>query len=219
MEVTPSSTQLGCGRDIDDVWENVSNAPSPHEVTCPDCQSARGNLASLVTATEELRRDDITDTDLQTSPQVIDRVLNIARAEVRRGRRLPLRQADPDQTSDLTVSEQAVATVIRRVGDQSTGIQIRRCSITLITQEPSAPQQRYSKPPLVVSTQDASPDGAVVGQAPAAKVRVALRISIGHPVAIVGQVEALRMNIIDVVNQEIGMNVVGVDVAVEDIHD
>lgn len=230
MEVTPSSTRLGCGRDIDDVWENVPNAPTPHEVTCPDCQAARADLAGLAAATKDLHHDDTVDTELQTSPQVIDRILTVARAEVRRGRRLPLRRPGPDQTSDLTVSEQAVATMIRRVGDQSPAIQIRRCAITLITDEPSTPQPGDESSPTFVRT-DADPHDDELAQVasavtpvdqrpgPAANVRVALRVSVGSAVSIVGLVDALRMMIIDAIHRDVGMNVVGVDVAVEDLHD
>ena len=126
MALAPPGTQLGCGRDIDEVWDRIGRAPDAHERVCPYCQAARADLAGLARATQAMRDDDTTNPDLEPSPGVLDRILAVARAEVRRGRRLPLDQPDADATGVNTVSEQAVTAAIRRTGDQMREVQIRR---------------------------------------------------------------------------------------------
>lgn len=49
------TTQLGCGRDIDEVWANADSLPDAHELTWPDCQAARASLRELNAATYDLR--------------------------------------------------------------------------------------------------------------------------------------------------------------------
>lgn len=225
MEVT-SSTRLGCGRDIDAVWENINHPPTAHEITCPDCRAARLDLMKLRGAAATLHADDDADPELQASPEVIARVLDIARSEVRRGRRLPLRKPLAGElTDELTVSEQAVAAVIRRTGDLFTGIQVRRCTVELIAASPESEEPERA---LVVETADVSVDSptsdVVVTEANASErqpsdVRVALRVSVDGRSPIIGLVDRLRESIIEVVEREVGLTVVAVNVAVEDVHD
>ena len=200
-----SSTQLGCGRDIDEVWENIARPATPHELSCPFCGPARESLQELERATSKLRVDDEEDPELQAGPLVIARILEVARSEVRRNRRLPLNKPLPGQVSEaLTISEQAVAAVVRRTGDRHGGVQVRRCSVELVD--------------------DAAP---VAGSLPvvdelapreASDVRVALRVSIDGGVSIPSLSGELRRAVIDVVSREVGMNVVRVDIEVEDVH-
>lgn len=203
MDVTsPSVDRLGCGREIDDVWNNADHPPTAHELTCADCKGARASLADLAGATQRLRQEESDDETLQIGPQVIERVLKVARSEVRRGRRLPLHQPGPGRVSELTVSEQAVASVIRRVGDQSDRVQVRRCSIQL-------------------ANPDLTPDAAtsdVLRKSPS-EVRVTLRVSVACGAPIAEVVDEVRVAIIDTVDREVGLTVLAVDVLVEDVHD
>ena len=199
-----SSTQLGCGRSIDDVWDNITNPPTRHEMGCPYCRAARSDLAALNKATRDLYEQDTTDTDLQASPDVLDRVLAVARAEVRRGRRLPLDRVGPGRVSDLTVSEQTVAALIRRTGDRTADIQIRRCAVDLSDETPP------------VDTDMTRSDAANIDPV---QVEVSLRVSVSKKSPIVRAVNDLRRAIIDVVDREVGMIVSAVHVTVEDIHD
>lgn len=199
-----SSTQLGCGRDIDDVWAHIDRPPDAHERSCPFCGPARASLKELERATAELRTADEEDPDLQPGPQVVDRILQVARSEARRSRRLPLSKPLPGQlTVDLTVSEQALATVVRRTGDAHGGLQVRRCSIELV-EEPVA----QAHPVVLVDDVEPAP----------ADVRVSLRVSIGADVSIPLLSAELRQAVRTVVSEEVGMNVVGVDIVVEDVH-
>ena len=202
-----SSTQLGCGRDIDDVWATIDRPPDAHERTCPFCGPARASLKELERATAELRAADDEDPGLQAGPQVVDRILQVARSEARRSRRLPLSKPTAGQvTADLTVSEQALAAVVRRTGDAHGGLQVRRCSIELVDDATAAPVP-------------ATPDEVVATEPEASDVRVSLRVSIGADVSIPLLSSELRRAVMTVVSEEVGLNVVGVDITVEDVHD
>ena len=201
-----SSTRLGCGRDIDEVWANIDQEPTEHERTCPFCSAARESLRALERATAELRTRDDEDPQLQAGPQVVARILEVARSEARRSRRLPLSKPRAGRVSDeLTVSEQAVAAVVRRTGDRHGGLQVRRCSIDLVTDD------------LVVDP--GLENGADPVDGAPSDVRVSLRVSVASDVSIPLLMRELRSAVIEVVEREVGMNVVNIDVAVEDVHD
>lgn len=217
MALAASSTQLSCGRDIDQVWDHLDQAPDAHERTCRYCQAARADLAGLADATQSMRDDDATNPDSALSPGVLDRILAVAYAEVRRGRRLPLDQPTSDQTSANTVSEQAVTAVVWRAGDRTNHVQIRRCSHTLVTTaNTSIPTAGIPADPNAQNL----PGGAQLDAGPAATaVRLSLQVSVGNGLAIADASNQLRLEVIEAVRQEIGMDVVSVDIAVEDVHD
>lgn len=203
-----SATRLGCGRDIDEVWASIDRPPTPHEQTCPFCGAARESLHELERATAELRAEDDDDPDLQAGPQVIARILEVARSEARRSRRLPLSRPLPGEvTAELTVSEQAVATVVRRTGDRHGGVQIRRCSVDLVDPATTSADREGPGP-----VDDGTPRVA-------ADVRVSLRVSVASDVSIPLLSSELRAAVIEVVGREVGMTVVEVDLVVEDVHD
>ncbi|MBA8796241.1 hypothetical protein FHX74_003894 [Friedmanniella endophytica] len=214
MEMTPPSRRLGCGRDIDQVWDGIDREPDAHERGCPFCTAARADLRRLQDATRSLRQEELDDPALEPSPGVTERILAIARAEVRRGRRLPLDRPGPDQTSDLTVSEQAVATVIRRVGDRAGRVEIRSCAVRLV--DPGDPSLATDL------AEDAGDAAADVPPGIPSDVTVSVRVSVlstaGNRASIPAVVQELRDGIIGAVRQEVGVNVVQVDVVVEDVH-
>lgn len=197
MAVTRTSTQLGCGRSIDDVWLGIGRAPDRHELGCPFCGAARSDLAGLAQATAGMRKADEHDPDLRAAPEVVDRVMAIARSEVRRGRRLPLHQPTAGSLSNLSVSEQAVTAVIRRVGDRGGLVQIRRCRLQVVPPDATA---RTARP---------SPTA----------VRVSLKVTVKAGTAILAVVEDLRLAIIAAVEREVGIDVQTIDIAVEDVFD
>ena len=226
MAVTNWSRQLGCGRDIDAVWTGIHRPPDTHEADCLDCQAARASLAELAVATEELTALD--EAELTATPALVDRILDVARSEIRRGRRLPLvrpyvpdpgladQQLDEprvegpqledaqledarlDDPGELTVAEQAVGALVRQTGDRLPGIQVRRCSV---------------KP----TTVDA-PVG-LVGGGPdePAEVLIEVRVSVDGLSPIIELTEDLRQRVIATVQSEAGLVVGRVDVIVEDI--
>lgn len=216
-----SSTQLGCGRDIDQVWDHLDQAPDGHELTCPYCQAARADLAGLARATRAMRDDDATNPDLEPGPGVLDRILAVARAEVRRGRRLPLDQPSPEQTTANTVSEQAITAVVRRAGDRSRHVRIRHCDLALDDNAAHQPIGTASTPPRTDGPTDLGRPGVrregALRSGPAA-VTVSLRVSVSQDVAIADASNELRAVVIEAVMQEVGMRVVAVDIIVEDLH-
>ena len=216
MAVNNPEELLGCGRSSDDVWDHINTPPDAHELACTYCTAARRDLAGLADATRQLRDQDIDDDQLQASPATIDRILSIARTEVRRGRRLPLVEPGPDGLSELTVSEQAVTAVVRRVGDSLGGIQVRRCAIQALTGEQAA-DLAQNLPRSAVPAQRAHPTSAAAR--PPATVVIALRVSVDPSVSIPQVVERLRRTVIDTVDREVGIRVTRVDVAVEDVHE
>ena len=221
MAVTNWSRQLGCGRDIDAVWAGIHRPPDAHEADCLDCQAARASLAELAVATEELTALD--EAELTATPALVDRILDVARSEIRRGRRLPLVRPyvpDPDladqqldeprvdapqiedarldDPGELTVAEQAVGALVRQTGDRLPGIQVRRCSV---------------KPTTVDD-----PVGLVGGRPDEpAEVLIEVRLSVDGLSPIIELTEDLRQRVIATVQSEAGLVVSRVDVIVEDI--
>lgn len=192
MEVTETdATTLGCGRDMDAVWDQIQLPPDAHERGCPDCQAARADLAPLAAATTQLDEFDVEDPTLHTEPRVLERITAIARAEVRRGRQLPLRNPTPDDPSQLTISEQTVAGLVRRVADQLASLEARRCSVE-------------------VETEHNVPGAAAV-------LRITLRIAVSPTIVIPEVVARLRTEIVETVTREVGVQISQVRVLVEDV--
>jgi hypothetical protein len=195
MALANSTTRLGCGREIDEVWANADAPPNAHERECPDCRAARASLTELTTATRELRSHDREDPDLRLSADLVSKISSIARAEVRRGRRIPLQPSPPGiEEADLTVSEQAIATVIRDTCDRLPDIEARRCSVEVVGEGT-----------------DADSDSVAI--------RVHLRISVSALTASPGRIEDLRQEIIAAVEDQVGVTARIVDIDVEDVHD
>ncbi|WP_182561519.1 Asp23/Gls24 family envelope stress response protein [Microlunatus kandeliicorticis] len=216
-----TSTRLGCGRDIDDVWAGVDRPPDAHERTCPDCRAARASLSQLAEVTAEQRRRDVEDPELQPSPQVLERIMDIARAEVRHGRRLPLDEPEPHRpTADLTVSEQALASVVRSAGDTVRGVEVRRVRIEL-------PRRRPWVASDAVADDSVAPDGtglttSTPGPDPEprpARVALLLQISVAASASIPAVTSELRQVVREAVENEVGMDPVKIDISVQDLHD
>lgn len=190
-----TTSQLGCGRDIDEVWANADSPPDAHERTCPDCQAARASLRELNAATHDLRSRDQADPELHLSDDLVSKISSIARAEVRRGRRIPLRNVPGTvDDADLTVSEQAIAGVIRDTCDRFDDIEARRCSVE------------------ISDRRDGIDDETVA-------IRARLRVSVAASTASPGRIEELREHVIAAVRDRVGVTAQVVDIDVEDVHD
>lgn len=191
-----NSTQLGCGHDIDEVWSHVDAPPNAHEIDCPDCQGARESLAALNTATQQLRDQDRNDPTLRLGSDVLTQITSLARAEVRRSNRIPLRYPPPGADApDLTVSQQAITTVIRRAADRNPGLEARHARVQIIN------------------------SGAGSGHDQPVAVTVTLTLSVSPDQPIPDRVAALRIQLIDAVASEIGVHATTVNIHIEDIHD
>lgn len=206
----PSQTdpnRLGCGRSIDDVWAHVDLPPDPHEQTCPDCQAARHDLGDLAAATRGVVAADKADPALRLNSGATTGILEIARAEVRRGRRIPMEQLRPGAAGDeLTVSEQTLANLIRRTSDEIDGLEARRSAVALSKHDPlneRAPGPETRQPETLAAP---------------AEITVDLRISVAPTAAIPALTRLLRDRLRTAIDLEVGMAATVINITVEDIH-
>ena len=206
----PSQTdpnRLGCGRSIDDVWARVDLPPDPHEQTCPDCQAARHDMGDLAAATRGLVAADKADPALRLNSSALTGILEIARAEVRRGRRIPMDQPRPGAAGDeLTVSEQTLANLIRRTSDEIDGLEARRSAVALSKHDPlneGAPGHDTRQPETLAAP---------------AEITVDLRISVAPNAAIPALTRLLRDRLRTAIDLEVGITATVIHITVEDIH-
>lgn len=121
--------RLGCGRTIDQVWQRLDREPDEHEAGCDFCRDARSSLTRLAGVIEEFRADELSSgasgrADVMPGSRVKDAVMQVARAEVRRGRRLQVRT---DPGGSIEISEQTLSALIRFACDSVPGVRSRRC--------------------------------------------------------------------------------------------
>jgi uncharacterized alkaline shock family protein YloU len=200
--------RLGCGRSIDDLWARIDLPPDLHEQTCPDCQAARHDLGNLAMAMHDVIAADKADPTLRLNPAALTGIIETARAEVRRGRRIPMEPAQPGAAGDeLTVSEQALANLIRRTSDAIDGLEARRCSVA-----PNEHAPLTTDPPVAGAGQLEPPPAT-------AEIIVDLRISVDPTVAIPALTRLLRDRVRRAVEREVGIAATLINISVEDTYD
>lgn len=225
MAVT-QATRLGCGRDVDDVWDSIGNPSSEHEQTCPYCTQARASMAELSTATKEMTVADQQDPTLRVPSDRLAGIMAIVRTEVRRGRTIPLQRqvvvveesrtstTVPDEdrpgahekwTPNLTVSEQAIAAVVRHTCDLHLEVEAGRVTIE-------------TSPPSPSDETDTAAMPASGGVEPA-HVVIDVQVTVSWTAAIPSLVQGLRRDIIAAVTSQIGVTTSRIDVHVQDVHD
>lgn len=212
MSEHPSS-RLACGRDMDAVWDRIGSPPDEHERTCPHCGQARRDLGELASLTALERDAERHDPALEPDPAVLGRIMDVARAEVRRGRRFPLDEPeDSGPVPELTVSEQAVSASARRAGDAVAGVQVERCVVTLVA---DGPRPRSTGP--VGGLAGAEPDS--YRQTRPSQVEATLQITVPVSASIPSVAAEIRSSVRRRVSREVGVDVVRVDIEVRDTHD
>lgn len=192
MAIDETIPRLGCGRSIDEAWATIKQPPSAHENGCVQCRTARASLTKLAEATRTLRDNDAVDPSLQPHPAVKDAIMNLARAEVRRGNLLPVYRADH---GGITISEQAITSVIWFGADALPGVRARRCRVHPV--------------PDTVETQAAGTSGIAVN----------LRIAVASGTDMPGTAELLRQRIISMITAHVGLNAGAINITVEDFYD
>ncbi|WP_245650771.1 anti-sigma factor family protein [Nocardia harenae] len=124
--------RLPCGRDLEQVWDRLDAVDAglgdEHETHCPHCGTARASLRALRAATAELIAE-----PEPAPPDLTARIMSAVRAEVRRGRTMPLATPEP---GGVEVSERAVAAVLRFAADSVPGVRTRRCRVKPVGAEP-----------------------------------------------------------------------------------
>lgn len=193
MALEDEAPRLGCGRRIDELWEAIDTAPNDHERHCPDCQQARVALYNLASVTEAMRHQDPHQWQLQPGGRVKDAIMMVARAEIRRGKRIPLRAT---QAGAITISEQALAALVRFSADTMTGVRARRCSIEL---------------PETGSAAHGANDGP--------DINIRLRVAASASLSIPETIADVRERIMAVVQAQVAINARQIDVLVEDLYD
>lgn len=213
MSEHPSS-RLACGRDMDAVWDRIGAPPDEHERTCPHCGQARRDLGELASLTALERDAERADPALEPDPAVLGRIMDVARAEVRRGRRFPLDEPEVSRPApELTVSEQTVSASARRAGDAVAGVQVERCVVTLVV---DGPRPR--------STGPADSRGAWQGpdsysRTRPSRVEATLQITVPLSASIPSVAAEVRSSVRRRVSNEVGVDVVRVDIEVRDARD
>lgn len=202
--------RLLCGRPVDQVWIDFENPPTPHEQGCVYCQAARRSLDNLTAATQTLRTADDSNPDLQPSASMTANVMKIARAEVRRARPIPLDEARPEANADitLTISEQAIATVIRHIADTTEGAEARHCRIEV---------DLTTAPDTVDSAGIDSGGGDGFGAATRLQIELTVSLPVGSPLSTAA--DSLRTAIAHGVRDQLGLTTSRIDIVVEDLHD
>jgi uncharacterized alkaline shock family protein YloU len=182
-------TRLSCGRSIDDVWSRIDGPPDEHERGCPYCLEARARLLRLSEAAADLRVAEANDPGLQPGAGFTASVMSLVRAEVRRGQSLPL---DVDEDPGLTISEQAVVSLVWAAADTVAGVRARRCRVRLV-----------------------DPEGFPSGGPTLVDVDLAVAFHPGTPLRVT--TEQLRDRVRRIVDAEAGVEVRRVELVVEDV--
>ncbi|MHA7145574.1 Asp23/Gls24 family envelope stress response protein [Arthrobacter sp. TmT3-37] len=188
--------RLGCGRNLDDLWAHIDEPPSAHEQHCEDCLSARASLHHLASVTESMRARDRTDPDLQPGSRVREAIMMVARSEIRRGRRAPLRTT---RYGAIDISEQALTALIRFAASTIPGIHARRCTIS--TTGPDGKRLPSSDP---VDVSD---------------VRITLQVAIRSTMKIPEAMVSLRERVGAIVQSQTAITMKQIDFVVEDLYD
>lgn len=186
-------------------------------------------MAPLAEATSRMRALETHEPELEPDPRVLTRVMAVARAEVRRSKRLPLDEptrvpaALPGRAAHahLTVSEQTVAAIARRAADSVAEVQVRRSRVELAAPADDAVPGSSATPGRAapVVPDDAGARGSLGLQSRPARVAVSLQISIALRSAIPEIARKVRERVRAAIAAEVGVRPVVVDINVQGVHD
>lgn len=194
--------RLGCGRSIDRIWATKDRPPTAHEEHCEQCQTARTRLRRLGEATRLLRESDLHDPALKPRPGIENTIMDVARAELRRGSSILLRSADHGTTE---ISEQALRSLIRVAAAAIPGVHSRRCRIEICSATASLPGADH-------------PSGTT-GTAARPRLIVNLWVAAAQGIIIPRTMEALRQEISNALPAGVGISAGTVNITVEDLYD
>jgi uncharacterized alkaline shock family protein YloU len=195
MALDDNTPRLGCGRSIDEVWASINQLPDAHEQYCDRCRTARASLAQLSEATRTLRAQDEENPALQPRSAVKDAIMKVARAEVRRGNRIPVHHV---KQGVIELSEQAISTVIWLGADALPGVRARRC--------------RAHSDNLEIADNPGPPAGTAV-------LTVDLRIAVAAGTYIPEAAHLLRQRITGMITAHVGVDAGTINIVVEDLYD
>jgi uncharacterized alkaline shock family protein YloU len=148
-----------------------------------------------------LSESDLQNPALKPRPGIKNAIMDVARAEVRRGSRILLRGAENGITE---ISEQALSSVIRFAAAAIPGVHSRRCRIDVRSAADSLAGEDH-------------PFGTTSSAAP--RLIVNLRVAAAPGIVIPLVAEALRQEISNAIPAVVGIGAGTVNIIVEDIYD
>lgn len=179
---------LECGHSIEELSVYLDNGRIPRDASiesCPECLNALEALSRVGMLSRDLLADDAV--HLPPPPDSWFRgILDAVRAEVGAGRSIPI--SHPDPRVRITVTEGAVRSLMRSVGDSVDGLYIGRTHIIGDAEIPGAPVEIH----LTAST---------AWNRPIPELTESLRLVVSRALA-----------------AHTDLNVTAVNVTVEDIH-
>lgn len=190
--------RLGCGRSIDQIWATISHPPTTHEQHCDQCRAARARLQNLKEATRSLRESDTNNLALKPGPGIKQAIMNVARAEIRRSKRIPL---DSNENGAIEISEQALSFLIRTATAAIPGLHARRCHIHIRSH----------------STSEELP-GATAGSATSLHLDINLRVAAATGIEIPRTAQRLRHEINRAIPAGVGVSAGTINITVEDLY-
>lgn len=194
---------LGCGRRIDQLWATLHQPPTTHEQQCEQCKMARTRLQGLSEATRSLREQDPNDPAVKPRPGIKNAIMDVARAEIRRSKRIVLGSTEEGTTE---ISEQALGALIRLAATAIPGVHSRRCHIEVRSSDPSpAGEDQLSR---TRGTADAGPH-----------LIIDLRVAAAAGIDIPRTVQTLRQEISSAIPAGAGIRAEIINITVEDLYD
>ncbi|MDJ0315251.1 Asp23/Gls24 family envelope stress response protein [Arthrobacter sp. H35-D1] len=156
-------------------------------------------MQQLKKATHALAESDQQDPQLKPRPGITNTIMDIARAEVRRGQKLLVRTTG---YGTIEISEQALSTVIRRAATAIPGIHSRRCRIDILP-----------------GTNDSSKNTLTANPGTDPELIINLRVAASADINIPHTIAALRREIRNVLPAGIGIDAGTINITVEDLYD
>jgi len=134
-----ATTTLACGRTIHELSDYLATDRTPPNVvidTCPNCLNALDALSRVADLSRDLLEHEAETLPAPPHSWFADILSTIAR-EARTGRDLPLHHENPHVT--MTITEGAVAELVRSVGDSIDGVMVGGLQLTGDAETPHAP--------------------------------------------------------------------------------
>jgi hypothetical protein len=212
--------ELGCGRTTEQVWAGIGRPPDQHERDCEYCQQARQQLALLDRAIRSVR--ELAPQTEQPRARVKNAIMDIARSEIRQGRRIPLERPGPLPSAgsdtpvddaELGITERALIAVVTQAADRVPAARTRHVRVAEATRPVAEPEPTgLEQEPTGIEQE---PTG--IEQEPTG-LDISITASIRFGAGVVETVDQLRDEDTAAIGQLVGITVHRIDVVVEDVH-
>jgi hypothetical protein len=219
MAMTPDSDGrfLPCGRDSTEVWDDAAaDRFDPHELSCPYCQAVAAECHRLATAVAAWRSEPV-----EPPPTLVERVMVIVRAELRRRTALAL----PARHGPASLDAAAAAAALRFGADHVPAARVRSCQVRPRPPQPDVPPatSRVTAPAagLPVPGGGTAPPTGEVGARTVVDIEATMVVAVGRPIADNGPITAVadlvREVMVAVATEVLGLTVGRMDLTVVDL--